>query len=121
MARIGAHIAINLASPDIVALQEIQDNNGAEPGQVVAADQTYAALIAAIQAAGGPTYAFIDLHPRQDAEGGQPGGNIRNGYLYNPQRVQLIEDSPERFDDPASNSHAARCWPALRSMAMSFI
>ncbi len=97
MARLGAHIAVQLASPDIVALQEIQDNNGAELGEVVAADRTYTALIEAIIAAGGPRYAFIDLHPVRDREGGQPGGNIRNGYLYNPERVGLIEGSTERL------------------------
>jgi predicted extracellular nuclease len=101
MARLGRHIAVHLASPDIVALQEIQDNNGAELGQVVDADRTYAALIDAIVEAGGPRYAFIDLPPAADAEGGQPGGNIRNGYLYRPERVRLIDDSAARFIDPA--------------------
>jgi predicted extracellular nuclease len=101
MARLGGHIAVSMASPDIVALQEIQDNNGAELGEVVSADRTYTALIDAIVAAGGPRYAFIDLPPVADSEGGQPGGNIRNGYLFNPERVRLIDNSTERFIHPA--------------------
>ena len=101
MAKLGSQIAVNLANPDIIALQEIQDNNGAEQGDVVAADRTYQALIEAIKAAGGEDYSFIDLHPIKDSEGGQPGGNIRNGFLFNPARVELIASSPERWMDPA--------------------
>jgi len=101
LARLGRHIAVHMASPDIVALQEIQDNNGAELGEVIAADRSYSALIDAIVAAGGPRYAFIDLPPVADSEGGQPGGNIRNGYLFDPERVRLIDNSTERFIHPA--------------------
>jgi len=101
MAAVATHIAENLASPDIVALQEIQDNNGAELGPVVDADRTFAVLIESIADAGGPRYRFIDRPPARDSEGGQPGGNIRNGYLYNPSRVRLIENSVERFSHPA--------------------
>ena len=107
LARLGTHVAVHLASPDIVALQEIQDNNGAELGEVVAADRTYTALVEAILAAGGPRYAFIDLHPVRDSEGGQPGGNIRNGYLYNPERVGLIEGSTERLAHSAFDGSRA--------------
>ncbi len=101
MARLGRQITIDLNSPDIIALQEIQDNNGAEDDEVVSADQTYAALIQSIIDAGGPTYAFIDLPPKAGTEGGQPGGNIRNGYLYKPDRVSLVEASTERLEMPA--------------------
>ena len=101
MARLGRQIAVDLKAPDIIALQEIQDNNGAENDDVVSADETYAALIDAIVEAGGPDYAFIDLPPAPGAEGGQPGGNIRNGYLYNPERVSLIETSAKRLEDSA--------------------
>ena len=52
-------IVNNLAAPDIVGLEEIQDNNGATGGTgspVVDANVTLDRLVAAIQAAGGPTY-----------------------------------------------------------------
>ncbi|OAB61442.1 hypothetical protein AY599_04925 [Leptolyngbya valderiana BDU 20041] len=107
MARLGRHIAVHLASPDIVALQEIQDNNGAELGELVAADRTLSALVEAVIEAGGPRYAFIDLPPIADREGGQPGGNIRNGYLYNPARARLIDRSAERFIHPAFDGSRA--------------
>jgi len=42
------------ATPDIIALQEIQDNDGAEITDVVDADENYEKLISSIQRTGGP-------------------------------------------------------------------
>ena len=81
-------IVNNLRSPDILGLEEIQDNNGPTNDSTVAADQTYALLINAIVAAGGPQYQFRQVDPIDDAEGGEPGGNIRVGFLFNPARVE---------------------------------
>jgi len=99
-AGIAAHIVNNLRKPDIVALQEIQDNDGAELTGVTDASLTYQTLIGAIEAAGGPTYDFRDLPPVNLADGGQPGGNIRVGYLFNPNRVTVDDSSLERIFDP---------------------
>ena len=100
---IANQIVNNLQSPDIVALQEIQDNDGAEISDVVAADVTLQTLVDAIAAAGGPTYEFFEVAPENGADGGQPGGNIRVAYLYNDERVDLVEGSVERLgsEDPA--------------------
>ena len=81
----------NLHSPDIVALMEIQDNDGATEVGVVDATTTFNTLIAAIHAAGGPTYQFRSINPVNDQDGGQPGGNIRVGFLFNPARVNFID------------------------------
>ncbi|MDX2163194.1 MAG: endonuclease/exonuclease/phosphatase family protein [bacterium] len=78
-----------LQSPDIVMLQEMQDNNGAVSDGVTAADQTFTRLIDAIRAAGGVEYAYAQIDPEFNQDGGEGGGNIRTGYLYNPVRVQL--------------------------------
>ena len=43
---------------------------------------TLDALIAAIQAAGGPTYQYRQIDPVDDQDGGAPGGNIRVGFLF---------------------------------------
>jgi predicted extracellular nuclease len=51
---------------------------------VVAADQTIAKLTAAVAAAGGPGYSYREIDPVNDQDGGQPGGNIRVVFLYNP-------------------------------------
>ena len=99
-AAIAAQIVAELGAPAILALQEIQDNDGAERTPVVAADQTLQRLAEEIEAAGGPRYAFLDLPPQRDADGGQPGGNIRVAYLFDPERAQLVTTSPRRMVDP---------------------
>lgn len=93
LALLGQQITDNLGSPDIIGLQEIQDNNGSTNNGVVDADQTFAALIQAIEDAGGPTYEFAQINPEDGQDGGQPGGNIRVGFLFNPDRVSLPTDS----------------------------
>ncbi|WP_445240352.1 Calx-beta domain-containing protein [Microcoleus vaginatus] len=84
-------IVTNLQSPDIITLEEIQDNNGPTNDSVVDAAITYNTLIAAIQAAGGPTYEFRQINPTDDQDGGEPGGNIRVGFLFKPERVTYVD------------------------------
>lgn len=102
MLRLAEHVVHRLNAPDIVALQEIQDNDGAEQTSVIEADMTLKEFAAMIRAAGGPDYAFVDRPPASSgADGGQPGGNIRNAFLYRPGRVEIVEDSIRRLDDGA--------------------
>lgn len=86
-----AAIVDNLRSPDILSLEEIQDNNGATDDGTVAADRTLAALIDAIEAAGGPRYDWRAVDPADKEDGGQPGGNIRQAFLFNPARVSFTD------------------------------
>ncbi|MFF2431748.1 endonuclease/exonuclease/phosphatase family protein [Streptomyces mirabilis] len=86
-----AAIVNNLQSPDIVSLEEIQDNNGAKDDGTVAADQTVNKLIDAIVAAGGPKYDWRSIDPVNDKDGGEPGGNIRQVFLFNPERVSFTD------------------------------
>jgi predicted extracellular nuclease len=79
-----------LRSPDIIALQEIQDDSGEADDGTTSARGTLAALTAAIVAAGGPSYASFDVAPANARPGGAPGGNIRNAFLFNPSRVRLL-------------------------------
>jgi predicted extracellular nuclease len=88
--RLGSQIVHNLRSPDILALQEIQDNNGETDDGTTDAAETLRALAHAVQTAGGPRYAFLDVPPIDGTLGGAPGGNIRPAFLYNPERVRLI-------------------------------
>jgi len=91
---IAAQIVNNLKAPDIIGLQEIQDNSGSADDGVVSASETLQRLVDAIASAGGPTYEVIDNTFISDgASGGQPGGNIRTAFLYNPEAVSLIEGS----------------------------
>nr|WP_240627614.1 lamin tail domain-containing protein [Streptomyces scopuliridis] len=89
--RLAEGIVKNLATPDIVSLEEIQDNNGAKDDGTVAADKTLAQFVAAIQAAGGPAYDWRSVDPADKADGGEPGGNIRNVFLFNPKRVGFVD------------------------------
>ncbi|MCT9080500.1 endonuclease/exonuclease/phosphatase family protein [Streptomyces fulvoviolaceus] len=84
-------IVHNLQSPDIVSLEEIQDNNGATNDGTTAADQTVQKLIDAIVAAGGPTYDWRSIDPADNTDGGEPGGNIRQVFLFNPERVSFTD------------------------------
>ncbi len=91
---IADEIVKNLASPDLVNVEEVQDNDGAKDDGVVAADQTIAKLTAAIQAAGGPAYEWRSIDPVNDKDGGQPGGNIRVGFLFRTDRGLAFVDKP---------------------------
>jgi uncharacterized protein len=84
-------IVTNLASPDIIAVEEVQDNDGATNDGVVTADQTIAKLTAAVVTAGGPHYDSREIDPVNDQDGGQPGGNIRVVFLYNPAVVTFVD------------------------------
>ncbi|WP_372347019.1 endonuclease/exonuclease/phosphatase family protein [Streptomyces sp. KL116D] len=86
-----AAIVDHLRSPDIVSLEEIQDNNGAKNDGTVAADATMKKLIDAIAAAGGPAYDWRSIDPVDNQDGGEPGGNIRQVFLFNPERVSFTD------------------------------
>ena len=82
-------IANNLNAPDIVSIEEIQDNNGATNDGTTDASTTWQMLVDALNLATGAHYQWVDQAPVNGAEGGEPGGNIRVGFLYNTDRVQL--------------------------------
>ncbi len=96
--RIAAVIAHNLGSPDIVALQEIQDDTGPKDDGVVGTDLTLSRLVDAIEAAGGVRYDTRSIDPGDNADGGQPGANIRNAFLFNPRRLGFIDRTGEDFE-----------------------
>ena len=94
---LAAMIVNNLAAPDIVGLEEIQDNNGVVGGTgdpTVAANVTLDRLVAAITAAGGPAYSYRQINPVAHQDGGAPGGNIRVGFLYRTDRGLAFVDRP---------------------------
>ncbi|MFH8785700.1 endonuclease/exonuclease/phosphatase family protein [Streptomyces roseoverticillatus] len=89
--RLASALVTNLASPDIVALEEVQDDNGTTDNGVVDAGRTLKKLTDAIKAAGGPAYEWRQINPVNDQDGGQPGGNIRTAFLFNPARVSFTD------------------------------
>ena len=90
--RLAGLIVHNLQAPDILSVEEVQDNSGATDNGVVAADQTLAKLVAAISATGGPSYQWRELDPVNDEDGGQPGGNIRQVFLFRTDRGMSFVD-----------------------------
>ncbi len=91
---LGLDIVNGLGSPDIIALQEVQDNSGSTNDGTVSASVTLQMLADAIVAAGGPVYSVLD-NPfiGNNSSGGQPGANIRTAFLYRADRVDLVEGS----------------------------
>jgi uncharacterized protein len=90
-------IVNNLRAPDIIGIEEVQDNDGVVGGtgsSVVDASVAWSRLVQAIQAAGGPTYQHRQIDPVDDAEGGAPGGNIRVGFLFRTDRDVEFIDRP---------------------------
>jgi uncharacterized protein len=81
-----------MKAPDIVAVEEIQDNNGTSGGAnspVVDASETWRSLITAIDGydnGRGPTYDYRQIDPVAHQDGGAPGGNIRVGFLFRTDR-----------------------------------
>ena len=92
--RLAQIIVQNLRSPDLIGIEEMQDNTGATDDGVTAANLSWQALIAAIAAAGGPTYDYRQIDPVNNADGGQPGGNIRVGFLFRIDRGLAFVDRP---------------------------
>ncbi|KXV32317.1 hypothetical protein AD940_14750 [Gluconobacter thailandicus] len=91
LAQVAKIIVQNLDSPDVLAIQEIQDDSGVTNDGTVSAEQNLAALVKAIAAADGPTYSWAQVDPANGTQGGVSGGNIRSVFLYNADRVTLKE------------------------------
>jgi predicted extracellular nuclease len=87
-------IVNNLRSPDILGLEEIQDNNGIGDDGTVSADVTLDTLVSAISTVGGPTYQYTYINPVNDQDGGEPGGNIRQVFLYRTDRGVSFVSKP---------------------------
>jgi hypothetical protein len=87
-------IVDHLRSPDLLAIEEIQDNDGPANTNVTDASLTWSMLISAIKAAGGPDYKYRQIDPVDDQDGGVPGGNIRVGFLFRTDRGLEFIDRP---------------------------
>ncbi|KDR82751.1 hypothetical protein GALMADRAFT_206527 [Galerina marginata CBS 339.88] len=91
---VASHISSFLNTPDIVFLQEIQDNSGPTDDGTVDANVTLTTLVNAIAKVSGVTYQFASVNPVDGQDGGEPGGNIRTAYLYNAAKIKLVGGSP---------------------------
>ena len=87
-------IVTNLRSPDLLAIEEVQDNSGPAPDPSTEASITWQLLISAIEAAGGPEYDYRQIDPLFGQDGGEPDGNIRQGFLFRTDRGLSFVDRP---------------------------
>ena len=86
---IAGQIAGTLGAPHLISLQEIQDNSGATNDGTVAANVTLDTLKTALNTATGRSYAWVSVTPQNNTDGGQPGGNIRQAFMYDTSRVSF--------------------------------
>ncbi|KAI0535870.1 Endonuclease/exonuclease/phosphatase [Xylaria digitata] len=88
---VASHIVDYLKTPDLLAVQEVQDNNGETNDGTVDSGLTLSALADAITTLsnGSVVYNYTYISPQDGQNGGAPGGNIRNAYLYRPGVLQL--------------------------------
>src|SRR5699024_7359696 len=106
--RIAKAFVDNMNSPDIIGVIDMQDNNGKTHGPLDAnASESYARLITHIEAKGGPLYDYVNIDPKYNDDGGPMHGNSRVGFLYNPDRVTLMEaeNGHGRAEDTVAYEH----------------
>jgi endonuclease/exonuclease/phosphatase family metal-dependent hydrolase len=109
-----AHLIVdNLRSPDLLALEEVQDDNGPVNDSTTSANVTLSTLVAAIQAAGGPTYEYRQIDPVDDTNGGEPGGNIRVAFLFRTDRGLSFVDRPGGGPTTATTAVSTPSGPQL--------
>lgn len=89
MPKVIDQIITKLRTPDLLFLQEVQDNSGDANDGTTSANVTLATLAGGIEAASGVKYAWAEVEPVNNQDGGQPGGNIRCAYLYRPDVIKL--------------------------------
>jgi predicted extracellular nuclease len=112
---LATQIVGDLQAPDVVGLEEVQDDNGPVDDGTVSATRTLHRLVASIEAAGGPTYHWRQIDPVDGEEGGEPGGNIRVAFLLRSDRgVRFVDrgaptssTAPEVVRDAEGEAHLA--------------
>ena len=87
-------IVEQLGGPDLVVLQEIQDDSGTADDGVVTGGRSAGALVEAIRRAGGPAYEYREVPPANNQDGGEAGANIRVGFLFRTDRGLAFVERP---------------------------
>lgn len=84
-------IVNKMRTPDLIFLQEIQDNSGPTNDGTTSASLTLTTLAENLEKASGVVYNYTDVEPVNNKDGGQPGGNIRQAYLYRIDTLELYK------------------------------
>ncbi|KAM0740612.1 hypothetical protein ACQRIT_005796 [Beauveria bassiana] len=124
--RVVDQIVHKLRLPDLIFLQEIQDNSGPTNDGVVSASLTLGTLADALLQESGVAYNFTDVDPVNNQDGGEPGGNIRQAYLYRVDVLDLFQpnrggstDANAVLDGPALKYNPGRIDPSNPAYANS--
>ncbi len=129
---IATSMAYNLKCPDVLNLVEIQDNNGISFRDDQDANETLKRLRGYLQSmCPHRNYQFVNVDPYLNAEGGQPGGNIRVSMFYNNYKLSYEARSDGSIGDQAIvqkdgilSSNPGRIYPndsAFRNVRRSVI
>ncbi|OAR02433.1 hypothetical protein LLEC1_07854 [Akanthomyces lecanii] len=117
--RVVDQILHKLRLPDLIFLQEVQDDSGPTNDGVTSASLTLGTLTDALQKESGVAYNFTNVDPVNNQDGGQPGGNIRQAYLYRVDALDLYQpkqggstDTNEVLDGPALKYNPGRIDPS---------
>lgn len=87
----GQIIRDNFYCPDVVALVELQDDNGIDFAGGNTAEKTIQKIIQASDCLDSMNvdYQIVNIDPNNHKEGGQPGGNIRVALIYNSNKLKF--------------------------------
>ncbi|MFG1925751.1 lamin tail domain-containing protein [Cryptosporangium sp. NPDC048952] len=88
--QLAATVVRGLGSPDVLVVEDMPDDDGANYDSEVSAEKGWAALTGAIRGAGGPRYDFRQIDPVTRRDGSGPE-NRRIGFLFNPARVSFVD------------------------------
>lgn len=100
LVKLAEALEVNLRCPDIINFVEIQDANGTSFVGDSDASKTLQTIISLVNCPG-KKYAPINIDPVPNAEGGQPGGNIRVAVLYDAAKVEFTPREHARALDEA--------------------
>lgn len=89
-------------SPDIISLIEVQDENGSVNDGTTSGVKSGEKLAARIKELGGKDYKYTEVAPLDGQDGGKPGSNIRVAFLYNPDRVKLVDNEAAASNEAAT-------------------
>ena len=103
--KLSKQIVNSLGSPDILILEEIEDDSGTDDDGVTSADLTIKKIVDTIQKNKGPEYTFIDFSPKNNMSGGISGGNIRTVILFRTDvNLEAVPIKIESTNSAFSNS-----------------
>jgi uncharacterized protein len=101
-------IVHDLGLPDILVLQEVQDDSGLDDDGVTSAVKNLNALIGMIYDESEVMYKFVDPKVDNNSTGGAAGGNIRTVILYRGDRGLELGDLPGSINTNASEFSNSR-------------